>query len=465
MVNKDYLNIQEQFNQVISYSQGITNPETEMLFDYWEINKEHFINAFDGLIYTYPDKVQFELDEKAKEDRIVSLKEYFIDKGYWELSKFLMKEKAGFYDNKVIEEYKTEEGKIIPKNMKLVKAFKFFVVDNPALLDEFQTRASAIIQENKIEGYLCLSVHPLDYLSSSENTHNWRSCHSLDGAYRAGNLSYMADESTIICYLRSEEDAILPHFPPEVKWNNKKWRMLIHMNKQHTLMYAGRQYPFESSIALNLVHQIIDKLFPIVDGRWTNWQDHYYTTDYIDEVPIKFPTKYLPLWKPTAIGDTIKDSHNKLHYNDVLCSNVYEYPYYSCAVSMNWWVKNGYLVNWTPDEVIKVGQDIKCLDCGNAEIEASESTMRCFNCELEHGTECNDMFGVCSCCGERIFLDNAYYSEYNNKYYCRECEIDRLRPCSYCDDYLDIDDLKVDEDGEYICDYCLECKKEEDTEN
>lgn len=448
--------IQEQFNKVIEYSQGIQNPQTDTLFDLWEINKKHFVSAFDGLIYTYPNKVIFELDDKAKEDRIVSLKEYFVDKGYWELSKFVMQEKDGFYDNKVIEEYKTEEGKIIPKNMKLVKAFKFFVQDNPFLLDEFQTRASTIIQENKVEGYLCLSIHPLDFLSASENTHNWRSCHSLDGAYRAGNLSYMADESTFVCYLRSEEDAVLPHFPPEVKWNNKKWRMLIHMNKEHTLMYAGRQYPFDNPVALKLINQIINKLFPIADGSWTNWQDHYYTDDYIDDVPVHFATKYLPLVKPTPIGETIKDSESRLHYNDVLYSNVYSYPYYSCAVSAGWWGQRHPLINWIPYEVIKVGQNIRCLDCGNRLIEASESTMRCFDCELEHGTECNDMFGVCSCCGTRIFLDEVYYSEYNNKYYCRDCENERLRTCDYCDDYLDIDDLHLDKDGKYICDYCLE---------
>ena len=28
-----------------------------------------------------------------------------------------------------------------------------------------------------------------DYLSLSENAFNWRSCHALDGEYRAGNLS------------------------------------------------------------------------------------------------------------------------------------------------------------------------------------------------------------------------------------------------------------------------------------
>ena len=86
--------------------------------------------------------------------------------------------------------------------MKLVRAFKFFETDKE-LLNEIQSVASMIIQEDKIEGTLCLSVHPLDFISSSENTHNWRSCHALDGEYRAGNLSYMLDKTTVMCYLNS----------------------------------------------------------------------------------------------------------------------------------------------------------------------------------------------------------------------------------------------------------------------
>ena len=84
-----------------------------------------------------------------------------------------------------------------------------------------------ILQEDKIEGTLCFSVHPLDFLSSSENTYNWRSCHSLDGEFCAGNLSYMADSATMICYLKSDKEEILPRFPEDIPWNNKKWRVFL----------------------------------------------------------------------------------------------------------------------------------------------------------------------------------------------------------------------------------------------
>lgn len=126
--------------------------------------------------------------------------------------------------------------------MKLVKAFKYFE-ENPRSLEDIQNYASRIIQEDKIEGTLCFSVHPLDFLSVSENTYNWRSCHALDGEYRAGNLSYMVDRSTFICYLRGAENQKLPHFPEDVLWNSKKWRMLLYMEDKRRGLMAGRQYP------------------------------------------------------------------------------------------------------------------------------------------------------------------------------------------------------------------------------
>ena len=87
-----------------------------------------------------------------------------------------------FYDNIVTD----SDYSPAPKGMKLVRAFKYFE-KNKIVLEEIQNLASRYLQEDKVKGTLCFSVHPLDFLSLSENTYNWRSCHSLDGEYRAGN--------------------------------------------------------------------------------------------------------------------------------------------------------------------------------------------------------------------------------------------------------------------------------------
>ena len=66
-----YNDVQEQFNKVISYSQGVPEPETDKLFADWLEAKRDFIEAFGGqLIYEWPEKVSFELGSREKSLRL-----------------------------------------------------------------------------------------------------------------------------------------------------------------------------------------------------------------------------------------------------------------------------------------------------------------------------------------------------------------------------------------------------------
>ena len=274
-------NIKERFDKVIKYSQyGIEEPKTDSLFKNWSLNKQRFYDLFgEQYIWEYPKKVSFELDDDTKQARIADLITYILCNEYSpELADFIQEQKKGFFDNKVIEEYVTNLNEIITKDTKLIKAFKYFIKDKE-VLNDLQSRASRIIQENKIEGTLCFSIHPLDYLSVSETTHNWRSCHALDGEYRAGNLSYMMDNCTIVCYLKSEQNAKLPHFPEDVPWNSKKWRVLLYFNSRMDMCFAGRQYPFTSNKGMDwIIENCFDELFvENYEGGfarpryWANW--------------------------------------------------------------------------------------------------------------------------------------------------------------------------------------------------
>ena len=205
---QDINEIKERFKEVIAYSQGIQNPEVDELFQKWFKAKEYFIKAMNHeLIYESPHKMTFSLDAKDKLFRI----DVFVDivNERWnneDLADFIYYMRDSFFDNITTEDYEYK-GQIIKKGTKLIRAFKYFEEDK-YVLTEIQNHASRIIQEDKIEGTLCLSVHPLDYLSASENTYNWRSCHALDGDYRSGNLSYMVDNSTILCYLKADNDEL-----------------------------------------------------------------------------------------------------------------------------------------------------------------------------------------------------------------------------------------------------------------
>ena len=267
--------------------------------------------------------------------------------------------------------------------MKVIKAFKFFE-KNPKKLEDLQNAASMLIQEDKITGVLCLSVHPLDYISASENCHSWHSCHALDGDYRAGNLSYMVDKHTIMCYLRADNcDYILPDFPSEVPWNSKKWRVWIHLSDSWDIMFAGRQYPFTSNIGLNLAKKKL--IEPTLNVRFTDFTNQYLTggiklkmegENFLPSFEEDLFDKYMVInSKAIPLQDVIVDAPGSLDFNDLLRSSCYvpQYAYRVKQVTHWYWGDSHYrtVVHSTYDESdriipkFRIGGRVSCVMCGN----------------------------------------------------------------------------------------------------
>lgn len=440
--------IQEQFNRVIAYSQGISEPQTDKLFELWLEAKRDFIEAFDGkLIYTVPQKVSFELSEKEKMLRVND----FIDSvsmtwGNEPLADFIDENKESFFKNIVEKGTVLNDGTKIPKGMKLVKAFKFFE-NNKKGLEELQNRASMIIQEDKIEGYLCFSVHPLDFLSSSENTYNWRSCHALDGEYRSGNISYMVDKSTVICYLRSEKgENFLPNFPNTVPWNSKKWRMLLFLADRWNAMYAGRQYPFFSDTALNMIKTHAMEAFKF-NGYWSNWHNdeinnYQFEGDAEDRDTVFFNKVYIPMkGNMYSKEELITDGDNSQHFNDLLRSSCYV-PYY-CWNKQSWQGIH-----------FSIGAAAPCMRCGEDHISVTDD-MLCTDCELEYGNSEDEMFITCDCCGRRILYEDSWFVESTGESVCESCADTECMPCACCGELYYKRDIQFDrKNGDYRCHHC-----------
>ena len=380
--------IKSNIKEVISYSQGIENPKVDELIDNWYQAKKDIIALFGGqLIYTFPEKVVFHLDEREKRIRLSE----FIDSiaVHWdndELADFIATFQDNFFENLTLADYVVpSSGKVITKGSKIIKAFKFFEKDK-IVLDDLQTQASMLIQDDKVEGYLSFSVHPLDYLSSSENNYNWRSCHSLDGEYRAGNLSYMLDSSTIMVYLSSKEKTILPNFPDSVPWNSKKWRVLFFLSNDWNMLFAGRQYPFASKQGINIALNYFSKLFDLT--YYKCWEDYRIGSVNLNANPLSLIGDYVPVGrKLIALNQLITDTKTKengeaLHYNDLLYSTGYK-PIYAYSFEKNYHFS---LPTGTTNSETKffIGGVPKCLRCGKEEIMHS-GTMQC--------QECLDIYG------------------------------------------------------------------------
>lgn len=404
------------------------------------------------MIYEYPDKVSFHLSEEKREVYFYQLLhdlEYKCHYGgtneqklhYRELCNFITANKASFYENTV----SVPQGNAVV-GMKLLKAFKYFLTKDEGLIWA-QDTASKYIQKNKTEGTLCLSVHPLDFLSLSESVSDWRSCHALDGEYRNGNLSYMLDSCTFICYLKSDEDVILPHFPRSVPWNSKKWRVLMFLSEDNELLIAGRQYPLKIEGIMDALLKNFMPTSGLLDGEYTNW---------LASIPKNFnaegfgaaymPSGYMRMGKELIeISKFYQRNPNTCEFDDVLLSSDYS-PIYAVKKKYSWQFSR-----FDNNTVIKVGGPTKCLLCGDFAMEGTD-TMMCESCELEYGSANNDFFTFCNNCNSHIYTDTSFDVEGDTL--CGYCT-DRL--ASECEDcqYLFYDEnLYEVSTGEMLCEGC-----------
>lgn len=68
----------------------------------------------------------------------------------------------------------------------------------------------------------------------------------------------MVDTTTIVAYLASDKQERLRNFPPDKKWNSKKWRMLVHTKlDSEGIVYYNKQYPYECEELLSEVDRMV----------------------------------------------------------------------------------------------------------------------------------------------------------------------------------------------------------------
>lgn len=464
------LELKQQIESVLKYSQGLDKVNIDKLYEQWKQAKEYYYYFLGKqCIYEYPEKLSFELDSEGKQERFRNFVNYTMDlmEEYGEncstFSHFLrMVGAESFYKNRIGLDHMEipNEEKFFDSDSKLIKSFKYFIEDHH-LLETLQNKASELIQENKIEGYLCISVHPLDYLSLSENNFNWRSCHALDGEYRAGNLSYMLDRDTIVCYLKSKEDTVLPHFPASVPWNNKKWRCLLFVDDSKQMIFAGRQYPFAipkvlekiRDIFMNIVYKDYNPVFSWQiekDKLWSHWHNKYLNhtnIKYDDNDPfakqdnpiLVEEDRYLITNSAILDKNKIIEDVGHLHFDDLIRSSVYLHPWYM-------YKRNGPM----SDIHFTIGADVPCICCGKISLNScdTEDLMICDNCyEVPFESELRS----CNYCGFVTNLHGLSYLDKDDMFICQDCLDGHTAYCILCGERHLIDNLS---DG--ICTWCAE---------
>lgn len=218
---------------------------------FWDSAKSDLFSLFgDQLILKYPityaqpveDIVQECVDDPELNTLISELKKAFRSfdptADYYEYSSLFFLDKLlswkttpigspyPYYVNYNHKEYK------ISSNTKTIRILGKMARDTKDanildLYEKLRIILSQYTNQKELHGNLCLSIHPLDYMTMSDNDSGWDSCMSWmeQGDYRAGTVEMMNSPYVVVAYVESEHKQAT--FAGSITWNNKKWRELF----------------------------------------------------------------------------------------------------------------------------------------------------------------------------------------------------------------------------------------------
>lgn len=164
-------------------------------------------------------------------------------------------------------------GQKIMKTIQKVLNFYGYDMSN-GLFEEFRNKVSNITTCSNIKSNLVLSIHPIDYMTMSDNNCEWSSCMSWmnNGMYSDGTIEMMNSNMVVVAYLESDKEFIVNnHIIP-----NKSWRTLLYVHKN--ILVAGKSYPYYNS---ELDKRVLAELYKLVNKN-LKWDYKYKEQEYRD---------------------------------------------------------------------------------------------------------------------------------------------------------------------------------------
>lgn len=300
---------------------------------------------------------------------------------------------------------------------------------------------------NDSHGELCISIHPLDYITLSNNDNDWESClyfgnfcKDEGGGYQRGCLEMLSSEYAVVAYLKSKKRNYYG-------WNSKKWRSLIIVTPE--LIHQSRNYPFDSDFLTTEAIKMINDLAIKNLG---------YGYDLNNRIEDEMPGKFRVI---TSNSDIAYRFSTNYMYNDLGCHAYYGF------------LKEDYANLFTEDKpvndqyhYIEYGIESYCLSCGAMIDHELEYAVICHNCYNEVAADYGKRF--CVECGS--FEDEEYmYQDSDGNWFCESCWNQRFIECECCGRIIDTEMegfstefIPGSEYGYYtVCDECGEAIREE----
>lgn len=288
---------------------------------------------------------------------------------------------------------------VIRKGDKLMRIFsKIAKAYNLTSFEEFRLEHSRILNHKALSGNLCLSIHPLDYMTMSDNNCNWESCMSWieQGEYRMGTIEMMNSDCVIMAYLESTTPFSIT---ADCDWSNKKWRELFVVNENIAIGVKG--YPYQSDelegIALDWLRELItiNLGYDFEDTRRTTYWNGHNICNF-EHTQVEYYLNIITDYMYDDFGLRDADSQSFIGHPLYLSKNLITAPLY-----------------------LHYSGEAECMWCG--------ATHNTFDKEDYNG------FDIEACC----------------------CDVCRsIRHCYACDAVINADEAHF-VDGHYYCTYCV----------
>ena len=327
----------------------------------------------------------------------------------------------------------TEKDKTLRTLRKLLIALEY---DRMDLFEKMQTAVSKIIDKKELKvATLCISIHPMDYFTMSDNSHGWSSCMSWmdEGSHHEGTIGCLGGEDCVVAYIKSDNPW------GEIGWTSKKWRQLIAINPDGII--TNRHYP---EYRLDVQNQAVEMLRELAQAN-TGWE-------YVQD-PISRSESRARINTGVMYSDFCNDETRALVYTSTSFDN-----------------RGSLLFN-----LATYGS---CFDCG-CEMDDGAGNLVCPECRGEEwccecegyvdtdymretadgGRVCRDCldnyYSYCEDCGEWHYsnTDEMTYLENYEKYVCSACLEKYYKECDNCEEFHIVEEF---EDGKTIC---IKCEK------
>lgn len=212
----------------------------------------------------------------------------------------------------------------VKKGTKIAKAIQRTLKKaNFTDMESFEKWRNAISNLNSNRSFkanLVISIHPMDYMTMSDNNCDWSSCMSWrnNGAYSIGTIEMMNSNVAAVAYLESDT----PFEICDMTAPNKSWRTLVFIHKD--ILLIGKNYPYTAE---NINRAVLEEVMKLVKHN-LNWDYEWKFQPYSDTY--RFASNYfvkhsLSRYK-MRYTKSKENRHKIICYTDLMYNDILEDP-------------------------------------------------------------------------------------------------------------------------------------------